>query len=76
MGRDFLRAFSVGLTQNQAVVSFAHVDGGKEITDWKLTAELEIYLQSIDDQCKHVILACSSDHGMLGVLDPYKDNVG
>ena len=69
-----VRDFGIGLTQAAACVDFVVIAGEKEIFDRKLKWELEYHLPSVGDRCKHVTLACSKDHGMLGMLDPYKDN--
>ena len=68
-----VRDFGVGLTQAAASVDFVAIAGGKEINGQKLKWEMEYHLPSMGDRCKHVLLACSKDHGMLGMLDAYKD---
>ena len=75
MDRTFIEAFGVGVTQAQALVNFFYIRGGKKITDVNLSKELRCYLPSVGDQCKHVILGCSNDHGMLELLKPYEDDV-
>ena len=75
MDRDLIEDFGVGVTQSQALVNFSYVHGGNKITDVNLSKELKCYLRNVGDQCKHVILGCSNDHGMLELLRPYENDV-